>query len=252
MFATIVTIALLAVLGGQDAEPQVAIEPMGGDEHRITVTLTGQPEQATLSRLLGEAAASVCGARFPHYGRYHFELNEPAPGQSADLPTTFVFEQSITCADEPEQEPPQPAQSSLTEPEMAALEPQILELSTLYFDALGAGRWAEAYAMADEAMHGGQSLEEWSRGQGEAEPASSRDLLRVTWYQNPPDVPAGLYGAVDYTARHAVEGRCGYLIWYRAASDASFRLTRSEETLIPDTLDDATRSQIRSLHCRDS
>lgn len=246
-----IILRVLTALVALQPGPSVTVTPLSGDDHQVTVTIDGQPNTAVLQRLLERAAEGACAGRFVHYGRYRYELNQPAPGEDPGLPTTFVFHQTITCADEPQAEPPAPVPSNLTEVELTQLEPEVMGRASRFFAAMDSGRWAEAYELSAPELHGGMTLEEWIADQGAPDPALSRNLIRLTWYQNPPTAPAGLYGAVDYSARHAGGQRCGYLIWYRPRPADPFRLIRIDETTISDGFDDATLAQMRAQHCRD-
>lgn len=57
-----------------------------------------------------------------------------------------------------------------------------------------------------------------------------REPVDVSWYDNPPNAPAGgIFAAVDFVGHSTkLELICGYVVWLRQ-SDGSWRLTREEE-----------------------
>ena len=56
----------------------------------------------------------------------------------------------------------------------------------------------------------------------------SRQVARLTWYQNPPGADPGHYVAVDYVADWERQQECGYLIWFRPDVSTPFLLSRQE------------------------
>lgn len=235
------------------ADSRIRTEPAGPDAWRLTITADDETDPLRLAERLRPRAAELCGAAGYHFERYVFDLRQALADATSEPQTdSLTLTQDVRCgptAPEPEL-PPAPV---LSEADALALNPRLTALSDAYFAALDAGRYAEAFAMVDEEMTGGASLEDWTarnRARRDSVGATTqRQIGRLTWYSNPPGAPPGHYGAVDYVASHALQDECGYLIWHHPAPDADLRLTRQEATYLPHDLDEATRARMRQAYC---
>lgn len=235
------------------ADPRIRTEAAGPGAWRLTIMADDETDPLRLAERLRPRAAELCGAAGYQFGRYAFERLQQVADETAEPQSdSLTLTQDVRCGPAAPEPVVQPA-PVLSEADALALNPRLTALSDAYFAALDDGRYAEAFAMADAAMTGGASLEEWTariRAQRDRLGATTqRQIGRLTWYSNPPGAPPGHYGAVDYVASHALQDECGYLIWYRPAPDADLRLTRQEATYLPHDLDEATRATMRQAYC---
>lgn len=245
--------AFLLGLGPPQASPPVQVERLDETGYRLTVTAEDTQDPSAAHALLRPTADDLCGDLSAQYGRYRFEADGPAPGQPGPARESVTLIQDLTCGEPP---PPAPAPTpiALTQADIDALTPVILDLTGQYFTAIEEGRDTDAFALTTPDMTGGGSAEDWLARESERRERVgapvSRQIARLTWYPNPPESPQpGLYVAVDYIAGWALQDECGYLIWFRPDAETPFRLTRQEQTLLPLELDDATRSALRARHC---
>lgn len=244
---------VLAGLGQPQTSPPVQIERLGDAGYRLTVTVEGAQDPAAAHALLRPTADDLCGDRSAQYGRYRFDASGPAPGQTGPARESVTLIQDLTCGEAPPA-PIAPVAITLTEADIDALTPVILDLAGQYFTAVEQARDTDAFALTAPEMTGGASAEDWSDRARERRDLVgapvSRQIARLTWYPNPPNSPRpGLYVAVDYVAGGTLQDECGYLIWFRPDADTPFRLTRQEQTFLPHGLDDATRAALRARHC---
>ena len=248
-----VATAFLLGLGQPQTSPPVQVERLGGTGYRLTVTAEETQDPAAAHALLRPTAESLCGDLPAQYGRYRFNADVPAPGQPGPAQESVTLIQDLTCG-EPLPVTAEPVPIALTQADINALTPVVLDLTGQYFTAVEQARDTDAFALTTPEMTGGASAEDWSARAGQTRSLVgapvSREVARLTWYPNPPDSPRpGLYVAVDYVAGRTLQDECGYLIWFRPDADTPFRLTRQEQTFLPHELDDATRSALRARHC---
>ncbi|MFK0300147.1 DUF4019 domain-containing protein [Brevundimonas sp. NPDC090276] len=247
------SLLLFALTAALQADPQIVVEADGHDAWRLTITAKDETDPLRLAERLRPRAAELCGVAGYHFGRYTFDLEQTVAKGSTEVKNgALTVVQNLTCG--PATSVVEPAAAPvLSEADTAALNPRLTALSDSYFDALDKGRFAEAFAMVDEKMTGGATLENWTArvlAQRETIGATTeRQIGRLTWYSNPSGAPAGHYGAVDYVASHALQDECGYLIWYRPTPDAHLRLIRQEATFLPHHMDEALRATMRQAHC---
>lgn len=249
-----VATAFLVGLGQLQTSPQVQVEQLGLAAYRLTVTAEGTQDPAAARALLGPMADDLCGELPAQYGRYRFNAEGPAPGQPGPALERVTLIQDITCGEAPPPPVEEAVPIALTQEDVDALTPVILDLTDQYFTAVEQARDADAFALTTPEMTGGGTVEDWLARADERRDhvgtLVSRQIARLTWYPNPPDSPRpGLYVAVDYVAGWTLQDECGYLIWFRPHADSPFRLTRQEQTFLPRDLDDATRSALRARHC---
>lgn len=249
LLAAVASLALWQTLPA----PLVQVEKVGEGSWRLTVAVEGTADPAVAARHLAPTAARLCGSESPLLGRYQFRGNARAPGQPAsDRVDSVIFVQELTCGEAAAPLILAPA-PLLDEAAIAALNPHIEALSARLFEAREQGRDSDAWAMVSPEMTGDASLESWiAREQRRREmtgAARSRQVARLTWYQNPPGADAGHYVAVDYVADWALQEECGYLIWFRPDASTPFLLSRQEVTYLPHDLDAETRATMRRRHC---
>lgn len=242
--------ALLAVL---QAGPDIQTEARGPGAWRLTITVKGETDPAVVAPRLQPRAAELCGSAGYHFGSYTFSADEAVEGPGAGDPPSLTLVQDVACGPPPPAPPPTPPAPVLTEADAAELQPKIQALSDRYFAAVDEGRYAEAFAMADEAMTGGATLEEWTAREQQRRAATGdrgdRQIGRLTWYSNPDGAPFGHYAAVDYVGSHALQDECGYIVWYRPTPGAAFHLVSQEVIYLPPDLDADTRAALRRQHC---
>lgn len=244
----------LAGFGQPQTLPPVQVEQLGEAEYRLTVTVEGTQDPAVATLALAPKVAALCGDLPARYGRYRFSANGLVPGQTGPSRDSVTLIQDLTCGEAPPPPSAPAAPISLTQADIDALSPVILELTGQYFSAVEQARDADAFALTSPDMTGGASVEDWIAGARERRTAVgspvSRQVARLTWYPNPPNSPQpGLYVAVDYVAQWSLQAECGYVVWFRPDSEAPFRLTRQEQTFLPKELDAETRAAIRAAHC---
>ena len=244
---------LFALLAALQAGPDIQTESRGPGAWRLTITVEGETDPLAVAPRLRPRAAELCGPAGYHFGRYTFRADEAIEGPRAGDPPSLTLVQDVACGPPPPTPAPPPPAPLLTEADAAELQPKVQALSDRYFAAVDEGRHADSRAMADEAMTGGATLEEWTAREQQrravtGEPGS-RQIGRFSWYTNPDGAPFGHYVAVDYVASHALQDECGYLVWYRPAAGADFRLVRQEATFLSPDLDADTRAAVRRQHC---
>ena len=254
---TLVFLLLVSLQAGS----QISVEPTGDHAWRLTITATDETDPQRLATRLQPKAEQLCGDLGYHFGRYTFQLDQlvaeakPADQVEAPKPDTLTLVQDVACGPAPAEIRALPTAPLpvLTEADATALNPELQAASAAWFAAMDEGRYADAFAVVDPAMTGGQSKTDWiSARQAEAQrkgPTTNRQIGRLTWYSNPPGVPFGYYGAVDYVASRTSEDECGYLVWYRSAPGAPLRLTRQETTALRHDLDAAIRDSLRRQVC---
>jgi hypothetical protein len=122
---------------------------------------------------------------------------------------------------------------------------RVEQQTRLYFQAKDHGRYTVAYDLMAASLKQGMSFDAW-KGKAEAFNSNAgaveqRNISKITWYHNPPQVEPGLYAAVDFTSKFAeVDIHCGFLAW-REQPDGKFVLVREEENY----LDKQTQQKLR-------
>ncbi len=109
-------------------------------------------------------------------------------------------------------------------------------LSTSYFAAKDGHRYRDAYQMLSPEQQKMTSFERWNAladdFNSKAGSNLSREIKKITWYNNPPQAAPGIYAAVDFSSRFTnIDIHCGYVVW-RAQTDGSFLLVREEQNFI--------------------
>jgi hypothetical protein len=120
-----------------------------------------------------------------------------------------------------------------------------------FWNLRDSGEYGVAYAMLTVRNRAEIAESEWTANQRKAQSEVGEDverqLLRFTWYPNPPSMGGkGLYVAVDFAARTRTGGfRCGYTILFEDGTNP-VQVARVDTTQIPAELivDDMPRSDL--------
>ena len=200
---------LFALLLSLQAGPDIQTEARGPGAWRLTITVKGETDPLAVAPRLQPRAAELCGAEGYHFGRYTFSASEAVEGPGAGEPPSLTLVQEVACGPRPPEPPPPAPAPMLTEADAVELQPKVQAFSDRYFAAVDEGRHADSRAMADEAMTGGATLEEWTARERQRRSVTgapvSRQIGRFSWYTNPAGAPFGHYAAVDYVASHELQ-----------------------------------------------
>lgn len=100
-----------------------------------------------------------------------------------------------------------------------------------YFSAKDRGELEKAYSFFEQPAitpfnSWGPELTSFNKLSGTV---IAREIKKISWYNNPPGAPEGLYGAVDFESKFRnINIHCGYVVWH-LQSDGMFKLVREEE-----------------------
>ncbi|MTV38722.1 DUF4019 domain-containing protein [Duganella radicis] len=113
---------------------------------------------------------------------------------------------------------------------------RVESLSRLYFAAKDDARYQEAYAVLTPSQHQQTPFARWSflaqDFNAQAGKLIQRDFKKITWYRNPPQAPAGVYAAVDFSGEYANTSLyCGYLVLVEQP-DGAFLILREEQNVV--------------------
>ena len=156
--------------------------------------------------------------------------------------------------------PPRPVLQPTGWKPTPADERRVLDLTSRYFAARDSGRYRDAWNLLTHSMQEMESLAEYQARQidfkARAGGSPRRKPVGLTWYDNPPNAPAGgIFAAVDFVGESGkLELLCGYLMWLRQP-DGSWRLTREEEGSLDRGELPSSPQQIAqakaAMHCRE-
>ena len=239
----------------------VTHERIGENGYRLRIQVPNTSEVERAQTLLMPEAQRLCDGRTPYFGHYRWDGQERMDNQSgAREAVSLTLEQDISCG-APGPVPAQTAAApdSAWQPSPADVE-AVLDRTNTYLAAKDSGRFRDAYDMLSPTNQAMATFETWS-GQArafnsEAGASRGRQLIRVTWYNDPPGAPVpGIYAAVDFNGDFAgLHFLCGYVVWL-LQPDGSWQLVREEQNRAsradsPDmTAENIAR--IRAQYCRD-
>jgi hypothetical protein len=253
-------IALFLQLSAAPA-PRITHEQISDGHYRLRLVAPGISDVEEAQRLLLPTALGLCGDRRPYFDHLEWVSNEELANAGRRAPVALALAQELSCGTPAPAPPETAAPPDPNWRQSNAQEQAVLARTRAYFAAKDSGRYAAAYAMLTAGMQADTDFERWSQAAGEinrsAGAARSRQLIRVTWYNNPPQAPvAGLYAAVDFNGDFAdLHFLCGYVVWL-LQSDGSWRLVREEQSMAARAdAPDATAADIARMRtqvgCRD-
>jgi hypothetical protein len=178
-------------------------------------------------------AVQICSGKKPSYGKYSFESTEPI--SSGTEASSFTFLQEIKCTDEAVV-PSITKKLDLSNIQEEAIKSKIRKLTEEFLSAKDSGEFKKAYDMLDPSMKSAVEFPAWKNKEADYFGESlgklvSRDIWRITLYNNPPNSPEpGLYIAADYENVYEKSPiHCGYVMWYiPTATSNDFSVMREE------------------------
>jgi hypothetical protein len=255
MQIAVVAAAISSVLpSGQN---RIETKRIGPAAWQITLTAPGVTDPAEGQLLLMPTARELCGSEQARLGRYRFNATEELAKDGTRRPGTLTMIQTLDCGAPPAETSTAPPQDTS---EVAKNDADIISLTDAYLGALAQGDPAVSFDLASEGIRGGRTLDAWSKliaaDRKRAGQAGERRIVRVTWYENPPDAPEpGIYAAADYVASaEKLYFECGYVVWFWR--DGRFRAVRHEKGVASkNNLKKATSQQLAQyramLRCTD-
>ena len=227
--STATGLAFLALAPAAVAEQiEVGVRQTGPDAFEVVATLPATVDPTQAQALLQPVATEACGGRTATFGHYRFESSALVGADPAR--TTQLFVQQVACGGEPAPAPVPVDLPPTTPADEAAVRQRTLDYLAAKdrddFDAAAAMMAPGSREMIDTA--------DWRAPRqafnAEAGEPTRRDVVRVSWYDNPAGAPrAGRYVAADYRGDFEHAGfYCGYAMWF-LESDGTYRLIREEE-----------------------
>lgn len=222
----------LAMTQTASAAGQINVEAkqIAPDQFELTAQLPVGVDPQQASSLLQPVAQRVCGDRSAQLGRYRFESQAPLAAGSKDEGTQ-VFKQLVECGGTAAVAIGIPAPETQPTPED---ERSVRDNTLTYLAAKDGGDFDRARALMDEETASMMRPENWQEPRTafnkDAGLPLRREVVRITWYDNPAGAPRpGRYAAADYRGDYAHPGfYCGYVVWYLEPDD-TYRIVREEE-----------------------
>lgn len=199
------------------------------------------------------SAIELCAGKKPLFGKYSFQGDEPLADGSEG--SSFTFLQIISCVDEVVTVVV-PAELKLSNLQEKAIKDRIKVLTEEFLSAKESGDFQKAYTMLDPGMQSVAEFAVWRSNESNYSEETqgkliSRDIWRITVYNNPPGSPKpGFYIAADYENSYEKSPvHCGYLMWYLPSADSSnFLIMREEYGNIPaDILNKIPNEKLQSI-----
>lgn len=217
--------------------PQVRTKLLAKGRYELTVTVPGTTDPADAQRVLMPAAVKLCGSRSPQFGKYKFNAGEPLMKTAGTGSTWVTLMQQVSCDENTnELNAPAAAQTQIPLKAPSPADEAIVRARTLdYLSAKDRGDFDIAHAMFTMTMQAMMTQKSWRTPRAtfnaRAGLPSRREVVRITWYDNPPGLSPGRYAAADYRASYrSAAFYCGYLSWLQEP-DGSYRIVREEEGL---------------------
>ena len=243
--------ALLIATAPPAPAPILRTEKLDPGRFRITLTAPGLTLEQGQAKA-GEEAIRLCRGDAV-LGRYRWRSEEKtgSPGSKA-----LTLEQEAECG----KAPPRPARGPTGWEPTPEDEGRVMELTARYFAARDSGRDSDAWSLLTPSMQEMEPLADYRARQSlfraRAAGRVKRSPVALTWYDNPPNAPAGgIFAAVDFVGESSrLQLLCGYLIWLRQP-DGSWRLSREEEGSFDRGSVPSTPKQLAeaksAMHCRE-
>jgi len=167
---------------------------------------------------LYSSAVQICKGKKPLFGKYSFESSEPI--SKGDESSSFTFRQEINCTDEVAVAATS-KKLEISKNQEDAIKATISTMTEQYLSDKETGELKKAYEILGSGMKSLIDFPAWKRKESDyfgdnLGKLLSRDIWRITLYNNPPNSPkSGLYIAADYENKYEKSPiHCGYVMWH--------------------------------------
>lgn len=117
-------------------------------------------------------------------------------------------------------------------------EAAVLELTAVFWQHMNSQQYQPLYTQFSPQLKKQISLEQWAYSQKQVTKKTGavqgQAAYRLTWYENPPQLPAGWYAVVDYATPYERAQLCGFIVW-QYQPDNSYLLQRIENNVLENT-----------------
>lgn len=260
LMVLILLAAMPPTLAGDSA--QVQAKQLAPGLFELTVTLPNTNDPGYGQQALWPVAKELCGAQAALFGKYEFKATAPLAGAKQAASPSMLLVQEVHCGGTSMIDPPKVGFTPAPRTPPTAKDEATIRSRTLdYLVAKDQGDFEAARAMLSSslvAMMGEDtSLAPRAAFNASVGVPSERQVIRVTWYDDPAEAPGpGRYAAADYSATYpSTAFYCGYVVWL-LQPDGSYRIVREEEgQMPPDALSKIKPDQMpdvrRQMGCRD-
>ena len=184
-------------------------------------------------------AVQLCKGKKPIFGKYSFNGSEPI-SQDTEA-SSFTFQQAIECTDDEVAVTPTPEKIDISEGQEETIKTAAKKMTELFLLAKESGEFKKAYDLLGSGMKGMTEFPDWKSKESEyfglgLGALVSRDIWRITIYNNPPNSPKpGLYIAADYENSYDKSPiHCGYIMWFQPTPNSEdLSIMREEYGNIP-------------------
>lgn len=203
----------------------------------LTETLSGTTDLADAQKMLMPTAVTLCGSQSLQFGNYRFNSTAPMANKVDGGSTLITLVQDVECGGTPNQSNAQDvAQTQAPLKASPADEASVRARTLEYLSAKDRGDFDTAHAMFGVTMQAMMTQDAWRTPRATFNAAAGlprqREVVRITWYDNPPGASPGRYAAADYRASYPNAAfYCGYVAWLQQP-DESYRIVREEEGLL--------------------
>tara|TARA_B100000768_G_scaffold9235_1_gene9493 strand:+ start:961 stop:1770 length:810 start_codon:yes stop_codon:yes gene_type:complete len=218
---------------GYSAAATLSYEQLSTDTFQLILKNDVPLEIDQAQSSIYSGAVQTCNGKKPLFGKYSFYSTEPI---SKDAETSsFTFLQEIRCTNEVAVTAA-PKKLDLSNIQEKAIKSAAKKLTEEFLSAREAGEFKKAYDMLGSGMKEINEFSAWKSKEFDYVGENlgklvSRDIWRVTLYNNPPNssIP-GLYVAADYENSYEKSPiHCGYVMWHLpAANSGEFTVMREE------------------------
>jgi len=214
------------------ASSDIKSQKLSDSLYELTITLQKSSDITKAQELLMPEAKRVCENQSFEYGNYEYKAIDNI-ARSSSVSQSITLKQQVKCV----------SVAKVADAEIkSAWRPtnadndQLTKLTEQYLVLKYIGKLAKAYDQLSDEMKQYTAFEKWrefdqlmKKKMGKIQ---SRNIQKVSWYNNPPGAPSGIYATVDYVVNYGNDAlQCGYLGWKRSAT-GSFNIIREENNYI--------------------
>jgi hypothetical protein len=213
--------------------PDIQVTKTGDFTYTLTISTFDTTDVSAAQDLLVPSVKSLCVNSAGQFGHFQYETQKAlTPGGVSSIKLV----QEVRCTNNANS-----AAKTLVQQERAVdqttADDQAVRLAfEQYFIRKDAGEYMAAYEQFSPGAKAAVSYEGWLKNSKEfykmAGKLLDRKITQISWSQDPPDVEAGLYAAVDFSGHlQNADIYCGYIVFSRQRGP-SFHILREEENYV--------------------